>query len=432
MPFNQPMSEPSNFSFKNRLILGDSSIVLSKLRQEKASYHLIMIDPPYNENKSKGKYQDLWKGRSEQFPWAGEKRGKYLDFLYDKMVLGKELLTEDGLLMLFIGDGEYSYIKVMMDMIFGEENYIGTLIWDSSSNQQKSKLIDRNHEYVMIYSKNIKEFSKLGLYKLDSNSYEGRLYQEAQSLRSNKLSYEENQKKYDSFYRGLAKEVTARNKNGEDVSMGNQKYISPDYIPFNAGDAGDPRNGSKRKLLHPITGNECPLPANGKGWRYSDEYLERIATSKNIYTMIDGRVLVLEKHDKKEDIIGILFGKDESGVPNTARVYSQKTDKTVMMTTGYSYRGDKKQGIDPKTGFETVKPVPFLVDILMNYPNKEARVLDFFGGSGTTAVAVNEANKEDQGKRSWILIEMNPETYNCVLIPKLGYFGITDYKKEES
>lgn len=87
-----------------------------------------------------------------------------------------------------------------------------------------------------------------------------------------------------------------------------------------------------------------------------------------------------------------------------------------MPTTGYTFKGDKKQGIDPTTGFETVKPKEFLSELLLNYPKKDARVIDYFAGSGSTAVATHEANLKDNGSRSWTLIEINDETIkegNC-------------------
>lgn len=413
-------------NFKNKVINGDSIEVLADLVSKKDLYELVLIDPPYNENKSSGKYQDQWKGSGKEFNWAGDDHGEYLDFLLPRVSLGRQVLSEQGLMMLFIGDGEQPYIRILMNKVFGEENYVGTVIWDSNSNQQKSKPIDRNHEYVLIYAKNIKEFSKLGLYRVKEDSFGSKLLEKAVSLKNNGKTFQENEKEYFSFYQNISKQARS-----EKVNLGNYKYMTPEYLIFNCGDAGAPdgKNRPKTQLLHPITKKECPIPRDGKGWAYSQDYLDRISNSKNIFVLHDGRVLVHEVHDKVKEIKGIIFGKDEAGVPNVARAFSKKTDKKVMPTTGWTFKGEKKEGIDPKVGFETVKPLEFLSELILNYPNKEAKVIDYFAGSGSSAVAVEDANKKDGGKRSWTLVELSSSTLNDVLIPKLSYFKITEYIK---
>ena len=418
---------PKN-NIPNNLINGDSIVVLTDLVSKKEFFDIIMIDPPYNENKSSGKYQDIWKGSGKEFSWAGPKHGSYLDFLLPRISLGRDLLSEAGVMMLFIGDGEQPFVRFLMNQVFGEENYIGTVIWDSNSNQQKSKPIDRNHEYVLIFSKNIKVFSKLGLYRIKGESFGSQLLEKAQSLKENGKTFSENELEYYSFYKKIAKKAK-----DEKVSLGNYKYITPSYDVFNCGDAGAPdgKNRPKTQLLHPITKEKTPVPRDGKGWAYSQDYLDRIASSENITVLHDGRVFVNEVHDKVDEIKGIIFGKDESGVPNAARAYSIKTDKKVLPTTGWSFKGEKKEGIDPKIGFETVKPAEFLSELILNYPNKKARILDYFAGSGSTAVAVDQANKQDSGERAWTMVELSKTTIETVLIPKLTHFKIINYTREE-
>ena len=400
---------------KNLILEGDGLTFLAQLAKE--SYDLIMTDPPYNESKSKGKYVDSWRGKSERYPWARES-GKYIEFLADRFIPSRELLKPHGLIMVFIGDGEPHRIRILLEEIYGEKNYVGTLIWESSSNVQKSKIIDRNHEYVLIFAKDIGAFKKKGgLFEIDSHSPMSEMNRFAQEL-DKSLSYEVKQ----SFYRAKLKQL--KNK---DIS--HFKYILPDtHAPFNVGPSGDPRNGSKVPLRHPLTGKECPLPAKGKGWRFSQEYLDLIQGSKNIYPLVDGKVLVYEPHPKVLDIKGIVFGPDETTVPGSCHLYSEKTDKTVLPTTGYVYKGDKKEGISHLNGFETVKPHEFLMKLLLNYPVKDANVLDFFAGSGSTAVSVEKANLVDQGKRTWTLIELNSVTVHETMIKKLHHFKINDFK----
>lgn len=418
----------------NFLISGDSEEVLVSLILNQQLQDIIMIDPPYNENKSAGKYQDIWKGAGKNFSWAGEKHGAYLDFLNPKIRLGKELLTEIGLMMVFIGDSEYPYLRVLMNMVFGESNYIGTVIWESSSNQQKNKLIDRNHEYVMIYAKNIKSFSKLGLYKINTESYNHKLFEYAQELKNNGLSWSENQVKYLEYFSKIKKEHTLKSKTGDAGYLSNLKYILPNaYVPFTLSDPGAPdsRNRPKTRLTHPTTKELCGIPRGGKGWALAQEYLDRIQNSKNVYHLHDGKILVQEDHDASEDIKGIVFGEDETTMPCSCRIFSERTDKKVMQTTGWVYKGDKKQGIDPIVGFETVKPMEFLSELLSYFPNNNTKVLDFFAGSGTLAVATHLANQIDKGLRNWTLVELNSTTIEKVLKPKLKHFNIQDYQENK-
>lgn len=412
------MNKPIN------LVSNADSVVF--LKNDKSIYDLIVIDPPYNEKKSKGKYQDHWVGKSVNFPWMSENHGKYIDFLYDRISLSRDRLSEQGYLLFFIGDEEVHYCRILLDHIFGEQNYLGTVIWDSSFNQQTSKKIDRNHEYVLIYSKDQNKSLQLSTQSLGENNLNQKLFSFSQTL--NNESFDSAQIKYGEYFKKIVKESTKLKKT-EKVVLSNLKYLNPkNLIPFSAGDAGDPRNGDKTILLHPVTNKPCPIPRNGKGWAYSPEYIARIAQSKNVHTLIDGRVLVLEQHPKSSDIVGIIFGQDETSVPNSARQYTSKTDKRVLKTTGHVYKGNKKEGIDHLSGFETVKPHDFIKELILNYPNKNAKLLDFFAGSGTLAVAVESANQADQGTRSWTLVEKNPETIEKVILKKLSHFGISNFK----
>lgn len=404
-------------SVENLLIQGDGLDALEALNVKGKKVDIIMIDPPYNEGKSAGKYQDRWKGSGDNFKWAGESHGAFLDFLHPRIELSKQLLTEEGCIMLFIGDREYHYVRTMMEQVYGEKNYIGTVIWDSSSNQQKTKKINRKHEYVILFCKDAGKFP--GLYKFEKESFSSQLHTKALSLKG--IEFKKAEIEYLEFYNEIRK---------KDLSNV-YKYLLPnEYIPFNCGPSGDPREGNKTILKHPITKKNCPLPRDGKGWRFSQEYLDRISTSKNIHKLHDGKVLVLEQHSKVDAIKGMVFGKDETLVPHTCKAFSVNTDKRVFTTTGHNFTGDKKEGLNLETGFETIKPKEFLTELILNYPKKEAIILDFFAGSGTTAVAVEEANKIDAGKRNWLLVEINPETIKEVIFPKLKYFGITKFKFE--
>lgn len=410
---------------QNKVIQGDGIDAISSLLISGDKFEIVMIDPPYNENKSKGKYKDQWRGSGKDFNWAGENHGSYLDFLYPRIILGKESLTEDGIMMLFIGDGEQHYVRILMDKVFGEGNYIGTVLWDSNWSPTKNKSIDRKHEFVFIYAKNSIVFKdKLGgLYKINTSEKEpkDKLSKFAKSLSD--LDFNEAQEKYLHFLKEMK-------SNGELTGDADQyKYIHPiTFDIFCSAGSNDPRNGSRLKLKHPKSGKDCSMPETG--WRFSEEYLKKINGLEETYTLHDGKIIKILVNSNSERVGGIIFGKDESTVPRSLYLHNESSNKVVLKTTGHIYSSsNKKEGINSKTGFETVKPADFLVELLLNYPNKNARILDNFAGSGTTAVSVEMANKIDDGKRSWTMVELNETTVKDVLLPKLAYFKVKDFKE---
>ena len=402
----------------NSIFLGDN---LTFLKENNNLFNLVMIDPPYNEDKSKGLYQDSWVGKSDMFPWAGKEHGAYLDFLYPRLNLAKEKLTEDGCIMLFIGDSEYHRIRILMDMIFDEDNYLGTICWDSNSNSQQSKKINRTHEYVIIFAKNIKCFK--GLYS-NPHTDKDDLQNFVNSI--SELNYSDRCHQYEAFLTEKVNSLKKENDNRYKDIM-KYKYIMPDSnIIFRDNSSSDPRNGTKEPLLHPVSGLPCSIPT--KGFRFSVKYINELNSITAFYELPNGKYLKILKNNNSKAIMGVIFGSTNSNVPQCARVHLPELNKVVLKTTGFSFSSkNKKSGIPSGSSFETVKPFDFLSELIQNYPNKNASILDFFGGSGTTAIATDNANKKDGGQRTWTLIEYNKDTLVNTMIPRLDFFNISDY-----
>ena len=410
----------------NKVICGDGIDAMASLIVSGDRWELFMIDPPYNENKSAGKYKDQWRGSGKDFLWAGENHGAYMDYLYPRIILGREGMTEDGLIMLFIGVQEAAYVRILLDKVFGEGNYIGEIPWESNWSPTKNKLIDRKHEYVFIYAKNKKVFEEKtgGLFKIvnDPNSPKTKLSNYSKSL---DMEFKKAEEKYLKFYNRVK-------ENGEFTGDAEQyKYIDPVTFEIfcSAGsNAPDGENRPRIPLLHPKTKKPCPVP--DRGWRFSVEYLNSVNNHAEFFEMHDGKFVKVISNPNSDRVAGILFGKDETTVPRSMYIHHETSNKVVLKTTGHVYSSsNKKEGVDPKAGFETVKPYEFIVDLITHYQNKSARVLDSFGGSGTLAVAVKKANEQDQGTRQWTMIELNEDTVKKVMIPKLEYFKIEDFKQ---
>ena len=143
------------------------------------------------------------------------------------------------------------------------------------------------------------------------------------------------------------------------------------------------------------------------GWRYSEATLKDMAKYDKCYVG-DGFVVAGE----------IRYGMDETTTPRRAFPLSEGLNHalpTVMKIPHNQGKRDLPDGIE----FTTPKPVQLIKDLIRSYPKKDARVLDYFGGSGTTGHAVIELNNEDGGTRSFVLIEEMGSTFNKVLLPRI-------------
>lgn len=392
-------------SSPNMLIHGENLATLAGLKtgsttaKDSMSFEIIAIDPPYNVGGNQG-YKNVWKGVSEkERDWAGD-HGAFLDFMEPRLKIGRQLLTDDGVMFLNICDGEYSRLKILMDQVFGEENCLGTIIWNKNQGSY-GRHLTAIHEYILIYAKDANKAPRLSKAK-DGASL---LIQKAEELKKSKLSYEEAQKQFNTYIKGLKAE--------EIISGGEAMYsfLHPEtYKPFRLTSISAQDNPEKRchkPLIHPITGKKCAVPA--KGWKWKEETLMEKASFKKSE---------LVKTDKF--VIGgeICYGKDESTIPNQVW-YLENSMEHAMPTVMNIPHNQGKRDLPDGIEFTTPKPVQLIKDLIRSYPKKDARVLDYFGGSGTTGHAVIELNNEDGGARSFVLIEEMGSTFNKVLLPRI-------------
>lgn len=378
-------------SSQNMAIFGENLAALAALKagfgtaKENFKVDLIVIDPPYNVGGNQG-YKNVWKGKSEkERDWAGD-HGAFLDFMEPRLKIGRQLLSEEGVIFINICDGEYARLKILMNQIFGEENDIGTFIWDKGRGSH-AKQISVTHEYVLCYAKNRTKAPSLREKKPQA---EPMIFKAQELLAS--LSYPAAQKEFKKWVRDEAKKGNLRP--GEAVyseihPISHRLYRIADSC------AQDDINGTrcKKKLLHPVTKKLCPIPKNG--WKWKEATLDKLVADEMIY-----------------------FGKDHTIIPKVIKYLDEKMYQNPLSVIYEPSDGakDLPNGIE----FTTPKPVKLLKHLISLYPKKDARVMDFFGGSGTTAHAVIETNKNDAGNRSWIMIEEMGSTYHKILVPRIS------------
>lgn len=350
----------------NLLIEGENLHSLMLLRDDyKKCVDIVYIDPPYNTGNSYFLYNDKKISLDGQY-----KHSRWLSFMSKRLVVAKELMKDDGVLFISIGNDELAQLKLLCDDMFGEDNCISIVSWKRhSGGKNDSKYLSNDVEYVLIYAIN-KElicFNKKscvtdGTYKLQDEYVERRGNYKLNKLDRASLLYSKN----------LDYEIKAPD--------GTLIYPGGDKEKYEIRKAG----GYTRKDWN---------------WRWSKEKLE--------WGIQNGYIVF--KHDAKKDVWTVYYKQYE---------YVDNKDvckKREIPYSNYIDFVDTSKGTSELTDvigvnrFAYPKSVDLLKYLLSLHRNKNALVLDFFAGSGTTGQAVLELNKEDGGTRRFILCTNNEE-----------------------
>ena len=334
-------------STNNILIEGDNYHALVCLNfVDKESIDMIYIDPPYNTGNEDFTYNDKIVNREDSF-----RHSKWLNNMQKRLSLARELLKEGGLIFISIDDNEQANLKLLMDSIFGEKNFICNFIWEKTSNPNTTFTnVGIVHEYVLCYSKGLRQLNKVAYTKEDIESYTGH-------------------DKYEST-RGPFK-LVGLNKTGT-------------------------LNDLRPNLTYDIVAPDGSVIKPKPRWRWSKEKLEKgIKEERVVFSQKNGKWTVYYKQ---------YFLEDTEGNP----VDRGSLVKSIISDCGRTTNGSNDLAeILGKGTFDFPKPVELMKRIIQISTNKDSLILDFFAGSGTTGHAVLELNKEDGGNRRFILCTNN-------------------------
>jgi len=346
----------------NLLIEGDNIKALKELEKDYTNkIKVIYIDPPYNTKNKKFIYNDSFKD------------SEWISFMKERLLLSKNLLHDEGIIFISIDDNELYNLKPLCDEIFGVNNFIENFIWVKNSTKNNSKTSSNNHEYILCYANNINKIKDKKYFRIKKEGYD-----EVLKFVDDKKLIKKTPKEIEEELKKLFKD----NKSWKGISC--YKYIDEEYKIYSSGDLSSPQKGYIYNIIHPTTKKVCKMPVNG--WRYKEEQLKDLI-------------------DKNK----IIFGKDEKKVPRYKRFLTD-VEEEVLKSVIVNNNDGKKELIkffDGKSPFNNPKPIS-LIKILINcVPDKNAIVLDFFAGSGTTGHATIDLNKIDNGKRKFILCNNN-------------------------
>ncbi|MQN60031.1 site-specific DNA-methyltransferase [Prevotella copri] len=373
---------------QNLYIEGDNLDVLKCLKETYLhKVKMIYIDPPYNTGND-FVYEDDFAQSSEeylansgQFDEQGnrmftnaESNGRFhtdwLNMIYPRLKVARDLLTDDGVIFISIDDNEVENLRKVCDEVFGESNCIAQLIWEKKYTiANDAKYFSDVHDYILCYSKK-KEFFHIG--KLPRTAQMNAAY-----------------KNPDNHPKGPWKATPLHARSGSD-SNANFSYTFKNGVVF--------------------------TPPTGRFSAYSKETLKAMDDNNEIWFGKDGKSIP----SRKTFLCDL---KNDGVVPRTIISYSEG---------GHNHEADEEmKKLMEKKVFTSPKPTKLLHLLLtLGNTNKEAIILDFFSGSATTAHAVMQLNSEDGGNRKFIMVQLPEKTEEKSEAFKAGYKNICEIGKE--
>lgn len=372
---------------KNLFIEGDNLEVLKLLQKSYfGKVKMIYIDPPYNtgnefvypDNFTESletylQYSGMVDAQGRKFATNATTEGrfhsKWLNMMYPRLFLARNLLKEDGAVFISIDDNEVNNLRGLCDEIFGEECLAAQIIWKRRNTPPNDKILGTQHEYILVYVK---------------ETFEGL------NLRKRSVDQIARYKNPDNHPKGVwvAGDLSANVKGG--------RYVESLNFP----------------IKNPRSGKESYPPKNGN-WRFNRVRIEKLIENDEIY-----------------------FGKNDDSSPKLKRFLCDVKEGTTW-TTLWDFAPHNTKGsaeiselIGNSVIFENPKPSGLIKDVIKLGGSEDALVLDFFSGSGSTAHAVLDLNREDGGSRKFIMVQLPEPCDEKSEAFKAGYATIANIGKD--
>ena len=421
-----------NKDSKNLLIKGDNLEVLKHMvNAYSEKVKMIYIDPPYNTGKDGFTYNDDRNFTVDQLvELAGidveeakrileftdkgsSSHSAWLTFMYPRLYIARELLSDEGAICISIDENELNQLKIICDEIFGEENFIESIVWNKRI-PKNDKGIGNIHEYILVYSKStlIKQEFLMRKDGIDD------VYEFVEKQKNSNVSLEKSEKSLKKFYKsnGYDRGITLYNGLTKDFRLWGKINMSwPNADTF----------GPRYDVLHPKTGRPVKVP--DRGWRWKQETFNKAALIK------DGHYTNIEERYDGSFVCGqIWFAKDENTQPSSIKFLNEV--ENFLLRSILSTKSDGGVEVENLFGskgyFSYPKPVNLLKTLLGSIETKENDVfLDFFAGSGTTAHSIYSLNLEDSLERNFICVQLPEPTDIKKEGYKAGYKTIFDITK---
>lgn len=389
-PDEEHNAKPENRDSKNIYISGDNLDALQHLvKSYGGKVKVIYIDPPYNTGSDGFVYNDRFNFTADELAkrldvsreraeriLSMTRRGSashaaWLTFMLPRLSFARDLLTDNGVIFISIDDNEQANLKKLCDEVFGEECFVAQFIWEKRKTRENRSSISIRHDYVLCYVKDIE------------------LLEDSLGLEMMTKAALSRYKNPDNDPKGPWTSVPAIAQAGHGTKSQFYTFVAPNGKSYN-------------------------LPS-GSCWRMTLEKMNEAVAQNKIW-----------------------FGSDGNGVPRIKKYLSEGkqglTPESIISSekggTNDSAKREIVELFNGKAVFETPKPVELIRHILSMTLGESVIVLDFFGGSSTTAHAVMQKNAEDGDNRKFILVQLPEECKPDSEAAKVGYKTIDEVGME--
>ena len=369
---------------ENLYIEGDNLAVLKLLQQSYlGKVKMIYIDPPYNTGNDFIYRDDFAQSADEYAEESGQldeegnrlfrntdSNGRFhsdwCSMIYSRLLLARNLLTDDGVIFISIDDCEYENLKKICDEVFGSRNYVGTILWKKKTNGNNMGFLPPVHDYIVCFAKNLSSISDMGYPVTD--------------------------------------DFIART------------FSNPDNDPrgpWTVTDLSANHKGPYFAITNPSNG-DVHYPPDGRYWVFNEEEVKR--------RIADGRIIFGKSGDGRP--VQKVFAANRKFGKIRAESWWDNKGMNADATSELSLLFGKSKI------FTHPKPTKLIYNLLKISTNNDDLVLDFFAGSSTTADAIMKLNSEDSGHRRYILVQLPEECDSGSIAADEGYKTITDLGKE--
>ena len=416
--------ESKNWDTTENLYIEGDNLEVLKLLQESylGKVKMIYIDPPYNtgndfiyaddfmrsqqeENEQMGMFDEDKNRLFKNTDTNGRFHSDWCSMIYPRLMLARNLLTDDGVIFISIDDAEVENLRKICDEVLGASNFVACLVYDKNR-KNDAKYFSVGHEYMLVYFKSAQYIYDQGIIYREPKEGIEEVKREFQRLRE---LYNDD---WDAVNDGLKKLYASWPKDDARKSLARFTKVD-EYGPYrDDGNISWPGGGGPRyDVIHPVTGKPCKVPS--RGWVYPN----------------NGRMQEEIRRGR------VVFGKDHTVTPKIrTNLFDQNTE--VMRSVQFSYAQTATQQFnklfDGKRIFENPKNTADIKKLVAYITNDKADsiILDFFSGSATTAHAVMQLNAEDGGHRKFIMVQLPEKCDEASEAYKAGYKNICEIGKE--
>ena len=405
VPDTEHNEKPENKDSQNVYISGDNLDALKHLvKSYSGKVKCIYIDPPYNTGKDDFAYNDKFKFTADELEEKlsiseeqaqrifamttnhAASHAAWLTFMMPRLLCAKDLLSDDGVIFISIDDNEQANLKLLCDYVFGEENFMGQVIWKNVTDNNPTQ-ITCEHEYILCYSKYKGNITTA--WKSKVSAIKDELI---------KIGTELNQQYTGANLQGAWKKWFSEHKS-QLGPLSDYKFIDEGGVYTGSRSVHNPgKNGYYYDIIHPTTGKPCTPPL--MGYRFPEASMRKMIE--------EGR---------------ILFGEDENKLVEIKVYASEYQDKfsSVYDSDGRT-AANELRALFPefKQIFKNPKPTELIEHILSFFDLEDSYFVDFFSGSGTTAHALMNLNNDDK-QRKFILVQLPEECKPDSEAAKAGY-----------